>query len=87
MQIEQHGDFCLIERASGWEIRTVDAALIAHIVMTDDDQVRVTWYRSIPLPPVYTTAHVALVDLVMWESRPRGGTKPIPIPHLAPPKA
>ncbi|WP_375385728.1 hypothetical protein [uncultured Microbacterium sp.] len=87
MEPRRPRSFTLAERRSGvWEIRTADAALIARLARTDDDEVEVSWQSSIPLPHVYATAEVALTDLVMWESRPRGGTKPIPIPSARPPR-
>ncbi|KAA9107707.1 hypothetical protein [Microbacterium rhizomatis] len=82
------GRFTLVERGGDvWEIATERDDLVAVIVRAEDDHVEVSWQPGIPLPHVYTTAEVAMTDLVMWESRSPGGTKPIPIPHAPPMRA
>ena len=67
-----------------WEICTTDGSLVARLTRTDDDTAVVEWVRTLPLPREYSSPQAALADLVMWEERPRGGTKPIPIPHAPP---
>ena len=79
--------FRLLPRGEGrWEIRTTDASIVARLELTDNDTVAVDWVQPRPLPREYSTPRAALADLVMWEDRPRGGTKPIPIPHSPPPR-
>ncbi|GAA3215981.1 hypothetical protein [Microbacterium terregens] len=57
----------------------------ARITVTEDDEVHVTWLAVTPLPVVYATPEDVLASLEMWQARPHGGTKPIPIPHFPPP--
>lgn len=58
---------------------------VAHLTLTDDDNVEVVWSHSIPLPASYASARDALEHLVTWSARHIGSTKPIPIPHIPPP--
>jgi len=61
------------------------ARVVAEITLTDEDDVTVIWVDGTPLPTRYRTPQDVLADLKFWKQRPRGGTKPIPIPHLSPP--
>ncbi|MCR2810988.1 MULTISPECIES: hypothetical protein [unclassified Microbacterium] len=71
------------DRRSG----TASAGVAARLsVSDDDDEVHVTWFSVTPLPIVYATPGDVLTSLEMWQSRPHGGTKPIPIPHFPPPR-
>lgn len=73
-----------------WLIKDIhDPVYAAHplgrITMTEDDQIEVTWDAPVPLPVLYATLEDVLEDLEAWARRPRGATKPIPIPHYPPP--
>ena len=58
---------------------------VAELLISEDDQVEVVWITPTPLAIRYATVQDALDDLILWERRGRGGTKPIPIPHRPPP--
>ena len=58
---------------------------VAHITVTDDDQVEVIWSAPLPLPVTFATLADALDSLEDWTRRQRGATKPTPIPHFPPP--
>ena len=58
---------------------------VAHLTMTDDDNVEVVWSHSIPLPASYGSAGDALEHMETWSAGHIGSTKPIPIPHMPPP--
>lgn len=73
-----------------WEIhdltlRAPASQPVAELLMSEDDRVEVVWITPIPLPIQYATAQDVLADLILWERRGRGSTKPIPIPHRPPP--
>ena len=73
-----------------WEIRdsrlpVYAARPVAHITISDDDQVEVIWAAPLPLPVTYATLEDALGSLEDWAHRQPGVTKPIPIPHFPPP--
>ena len=53
----------------------------------DDDTVVVMWLTPTPLPVRYVSAEETIADLVLWERRAQGVTKPIPIPHSPPPQS
>lgn len=62
-----------------------DAAhLVACIHIAGEDDVEVLWLRDVPLPTRYATAGDVLDDLVMWTTRSRGGSRPVPIPARPP---
>lgn len=74
-----------------WMIEHLDSAAretdpVGHITVTEDDQVEVRWDMPVPLPVLYATLEDALDSLEDWAGRPRGATKPIPIPHFPPPR-
>ena len=58
---------------------------VAELRVTENDDVEVEWMTPTPLPVRYATLQDALDDLILWERRGRGATKPIPIPHHPPP--
>jgi len=58
---------------------------LGRATLTEDDQVEVSWDASVPLPVLYATLEDVLENLEEWAHRPRGATKPIPIPHFPPP--
>jgi hypothetical protein len=58
---------------------------LGRIIVTDDDQVEVTWDAPVPLPVLYSSLEDVIESLEEWAHRPRGATKPIPIPHFPPP--
>jgi hypothetical protein len=73
-----------------WMIEHIDGAAhatdpVGHVTVTEDDQVEVRWDMPVPLPVLYATLEDALESLEDWAGRPRGATKPIPIPHFPPP--
>jgi hypothetical protein len=57
------------------------------LVRDDEETVVVTWRPGVPLPTRYATAESALDDAMRWAEHHTGGTRPIPIPHFAPPVA
>lgn len=57
----------------------------ARIAITEEDEVHVVWLSPTPLPVRYARPEDVLVSLEMWQLRPHGSTKPIPIPHFPPP--
>ena len=74
-----------------WTIELIDSAAseadpVGHVLLTEDDHIEVTWDMPIPLPVLYATLEDALESLEDWAARPRGATKPIPIPHYPPPR-
>ena len=74
-----------------WVIELLDSAAsetdpVGHVALTEDDHIEVTWDMPIPLPLIYATLEDALESLEDWAARPRGATKPIPIPHYPPPR-
>ncbi|SFR92415.1 hypothetical protein SAMN04487846_0646 [Microbacterium sp. cf046] len=73
-----------------WEIRDSQrpayaSRTVAHLTVTDDDQVEVVWGAPLPLPVTFATVEDAVDSLEEWAHRQRGATKPIPIPHFPPP--
>ena len=59
---------------------------VAHMTLTDDDQVEVSWGAPLPLPVSYATVQDAVDSLEDWvHGQQQGSTKPIPIPHFPPP--
>jgi hypothetical protein len=64
---------------------TYAAHPVGHAAVTDDDRVEVTWDAPVPLPVLFATLNDVLDSLETWANRPRGSTKPIPIPHFPPP--
>ncbi|MET0781765.1 MAG: hypothetical protein ABWY26_13345 [Microbacterium sp.] len=80
-----------LQRVDGtrWVIRDANlpgyaARAVAHITVTEDDQVEVIWAAPLPLPVTFATLEDALESLEDWIHRQRGATKPIPIPHFPP---
>ena len=76
--------------ATSWVIRDAHqpeyaARAVAHITVTEDDQVEVIWAAPLPLPVTFATIEDAVDSLEDWTHRQRGATKPIPIPHFPPP--
>jgi hypothetical protein len=57
---------------------------LGRVTLTEDDQVEVSWDEHVPLPVLYATLDDVLESLEEWAHRPRGATKPIPIPHYPP---
>ncbi|WP_374976454.1 hypothetical protein ACEYYH_01040 [Microbacterium trichothecenolyticum] len=55
---------------------------VARIWEADANQCEVAWMRDLARPTRYATAHDVLADLGTTPQR----TKPVPIPHLAPPR-
>lgn len=74
----------------GWLVKDVQHPLdeahpLGRVTLTEDDQIEVSWDAAVPLPVVYATLEDVLESLEEWAHRPRGATKPIPIPHYPPP--
>ncbi|WP_404430007.1 hypothetical protein LG299_10630 [Microbacterium lacus] len=84
------GKFALVELSpQNWVIESHGDAdtvpcLVAQVVLTEDDYADITWVQPTPLPTRYSTPEDALADLALWQKRPSGGIKPVPIPHHAP---
>lgn len=73
-----------------WEIRevrlpTYAARPVAHVTVSEDDEVEVIWSAPLPLPTTFATPSDALDSLEFWSGSSPGSTKPILIPHYPPP--
>lgn len=60
--------------------------LVARILETDDDLVQVIWFDGSARPALYLSASAVLEDVRVTATRCAPGTRPIEIPHFAPPR-
>jgi hypothetical protein len=62
------------------------AKTVAHLTRNVDDTVDVAWDSALPLPISYARPEDALEHVETWAADRGGPTKPIPIPHISPPR-
>lgn len=60
--------------------------VVACVWNADDDDVEVVWLDGHALPTRYASVDAVMADLTVTSQRRAGGTRPIEIPHLPPPR-
>jgi hypothetical protein len=60
--------------------------VVACVRETDDEDAEVVWLGGRMMPTRYASVDAVIEDLTTATLRRRGGTRPIEIPHLPPPR-
>ena len=60
--------------------------VVACVWLADDDDVEVVWLDGRALPTTYSSVDAVMHDITAWSQRSAGGTRPIEIPSLPPPR-
>lgn len=87
--------FALVRTSStAWDIidRSVEPPDDHHVVARVREEeaaagVTVRWELPVPLLDAYLNPEAVLDDLARWNTRREGWSRPVPIPHLPPPKS
>lgn len=61
-----------------------DPRHVVGAIREDDDEFEVVWLQPMPLPARYISLDAVMDDLQICTRRQRGGTRPVPIPHMPP---